>query len=288
MATKRRGRGPGVCLPPRSGGWTVPTTPGAASASFRKLPSRGLGPGLPTVVLPELHRGLRAASCLQHRLRLGLGWPRAALSVCLSVSQSRELLPLPTPQDLEMVTLGVPGFGSRDGAQARRAGRRGQQMRPCGSYQLLAPGAARPRLDAVPAGADLVLGALLGEGWGDGQAGEWPCAHPGLLCGLSPGGGGGHPGERRESGQRPWPHRGPGGAPSRPTLGCRAEAQENVRATTSCCGPEASLGPAGALGLPGSVRPGPPSASGGLRAALPPETPASGVTPCPTHQDPGR
>ena len=34
-----------------------------------------------------------------------------------------------------------------------------------GSYQFLAPGAAGARLDAVPAGADLVLGALLGQDW---------------------------------------------------------------------------------------------------------------------------
>ena len=34
-----------------------------------------------------------------------------------------------------------------------------------GSYQFLAPGAAGAGLDAVPAGADLVLGALLGQDW---------------------------------------------------------------------------------------------------------------------------
>lgn len=38
------------------------------------------------------------------------------------------------------------------------------------SYQLLAPRAARPRLDAVPTVADFVLGAFLGHSWGDKQA----------------------------------------------------------------------------------------------------------------------
>lgn len=36
-----------------------------------------------------------------------------------------------------------------------------------GSYQFLAPGTAGARLDAVPAGADFVLGALLGQDWGE-------------------------------------------------------------------------------------------------------------------------
>lgn len=60
----------------------------------------------------------------------------------------------------------------------------GRAGRPAGGpYQLLAPGAPGPRLDAVTARADLVLGALLRQGWGE----------RGSAVSGAPGGGGARP-----------------------------------------------------------------------------------------------
>lgn len=86
-------------------------------------------------------------------------------SVC--ESDNPEPCSAPVPLGEGLVVVWEPTVSGAERGSEPRGGKVGRTGQEPGSYQLLAPGAAGPRLDAVPAAVDLVLGALLGEDWGE-------------------------------------------------------------------------------------------------------------------------